>query len=121
MVSPSCTAARRWGWWGTACPFQLLLLPSAPPQLVDEGGEASQAIFGGQPRNPGSINKKILNGRVCGFGMKFAIFIKLTVAGKEPGFGQDVANLGACRNFVDILQAMITTVADDEKMGKSFQ
>jgi hypothetical protein len=53
--------------------------------------------------------------------MKFAIFIKLTVAGKEPGFGQDVANLGACRNFVDILQAMITTVADDEKMGKSFQ
>jgi hypothetical protein len=57
MESPSCTAARRWGWWSTAYPFQLLLLPSAPLQLVDEGGEASQAIFGSQPLKS-RINKQ---------------------------------------------------------------
>ena len=121
MVSPSCAAARRWGWWSTACPFQLLLPPSVPSLLVGERGEASQAIFDGQPRNSGSTNKKLFNKRVCRFGTKFAIFIKVAVAGKGPGFGQEVANLRAYRNFVDILQAMITPIANDEKMSKSFQ
>jgi hypothetical protein len=60
MESPSCAAIKRWGWWSTADPFQLLLLPSTPPQLVDEGGEASQAIFGGQPLKFRNNKQKIV-------------------------------------------------------------
>src|SRR3954452_4920986 len=94
MVSPSCAAARRWGWWGTACPFQLLLLPSAPLQLVDEGGEASQAIFGSQSLNPGSTNKKLFNKRVCRFGTKFAIFLKSLWRVKTLDSGRRLPILG---------------------------